>query len=139
MDEDVILGELQRAVTAAVAASSSPMLPVAYIDVKFDKPADGKWLEVVYFPNNVQGDFWNNEKNYRGILRLILHWPNNGGGAGPYGPLGLLGSICDYFYTGRVLSTVKISGRPDLTGILPEGDETLYPASIRYESFRKGP
>lgn len=136
MSEEAVLRALQQAVTAAVASSGYPTLPVAYVDVKFTKPDDQKWLEIVYLPNNVQGDFWGDEKTYRGVLRLILHWPNEGGGA--YGPLGLIGAIGDYFPVGRVLSGVKIYSRPDFTGVLEEKGDVLYPVSIRYESFREG-
>lgn len=137
MDEALILEALQQGVTDAVLASIEPQLPVSYVEVTFNTPDDNKWLEIVHFPNNMQGDFWGNEKNHRGILRLILHWPNNGGG--PYGPLQLLGSISDYFWTGRVLSGVKVYSRADFTGIVQDGDDSMYPVSIRYESFRKGP
>lgn len=58
MHEADIIGVLQRATTAAVAASTSPTLPVAYLDLPFTKPEDGKWLEIVWIPNNRNGDFW---------------------------------------------------------------------------------
>ena len=134
--EESILRALQAGVTAAVAASTVPTLPVSYVGVGFTVPDDQKWLEIVWLPNNVQGDLWGNEKTYRGILRIILHWPNNG--AGPYGPLGLIGSISDYFYKGRMLADVQIYEKPDLINLLQDGDDTLYPVSLRYISYRKG-
>lgn len=136
MDEEAILRALQGGVTAAVAASTTPDLPVSYVNVRFDKPLDGKWLELVWLPNNIQGDLWGDEKNYRGILRLILHWPNDGDGV--YRPLVLLGSIADYFPNGRLLSGVQIVGRVDLTGVIMDDHEMLLPVSLRYQSYRKG-
>ena len=134
MNEVAILRALQQAVTAAVAASGTPALPVSYVDVNFNTPDDGKWLEIVWLPNNLQGDFWGGEKNYRGILRLILHWPNNG--SGPYGPLGTIGSVADYFTKGKMLGgIVQTYELPDSTGRIADGDDVLYPVNIRYQSY----
>ena len=135
MQEGDILKALQQAVTAAVAASTMPSLPVSYVGVKFTTPNEGGWLELVWLPNNVQGDLWGQDKHYRGILRMVLHWPNDG--AGIYRPLTLIGSIVDQFTVGLLLSGVQIYGK-DLTGVIFEGDETLLPVSLRYVSYREG-
>jgi len=134
MDDSAIISTLQKAVTAAVAASGTPSLPVMYLDVAFTKPNDQKWLEIVWLPNNRRGDFWGNEKRYQGILRLVLHWPNTM--TGVYSPLGVLSSIVEYFDKNRILSDVKVYDIPDFTGVLREGDERLYPCSIYYLSSR---
>ena len=139
MEESAILRTLQAAVRDAVAQSVQPTLPISYVEVKFTKPQDGKWLEIIYIPNNIVGGYWDDGKDYRGLLRLVLHWPTNGGGkGGPYGPLDLLGSIGAYFTNGLLLSGVQIYGIANLTGIVQEEGETLYPVSIRYQSYRKG-
>lgn len=134
MEETDIIRTLQQAVTAAVAASTSPSLPVYYLDIPFTIPNDKKWLEVVWLPNNRLGDFWGNEKQYQGIMRLVLHWPNTQSGS--YAPLDLLASISGYFDKNRLLPNVKIYEIADFTGILRDGDERLYPVSIFYQSFR---
>lgn len=142
MDDDLIIAALQQGVTAAVAASINPALPVKYIDtdivnaagVVVGKPDDGKWLELVWIPNNRNGDFLGDEKNYQGIFRLVLHWPVEQ--KGTYGPLQLLKSIAGYFSKGRLLSGVQIYETADFTGALNEPSEVLYPASIRYQSYR---
>jgi hypothetical protein len=136
MDEAAILSALQKGVTAAVAASSTSSLPVSYIGVNFAVPASRKYLEVVWIPNNRMGDYWGEEKNHQGLFRIVLHWPNDGGG--PYAPLNLLASIAAYFTKGRLLSGVQIYEKPDLSGSpIADGDEWLYPATIRYQSFRR--
>ena len=135
-DELDILRTLQTSVTAAVSQSDSPFLPVSYINVEFDTPNDGKWLELVWLPNNVQGDLWGQEKTHRGILRMILHWPNDGSGV--YRPLGLLGSISRYFKNGMLLNGTQITSKADLTGAIFDADELLLPVSLRYQSYRKG-
>lgn len=134
MSEVAILRALQQAVTAAVAASSMPSLPVSYIETAFAVPQDQKWLEVVWIPNNRSGDFWGDEKNHQGLLRLVLHWPNNNSGA--YVPLALLASIGSYFSNGKLLSGVQIYATPDFQGTIQGGDDLLYPISLRYQSYR---
>lgn len=142
MSEPAIIQALQTAVTAAVAASTSPTLPVKYLLVgstggpTFTPPADRKWLEIVWLPNNRNGDFLGNEKNHRGILRLVLHWPNDGGGV--YAPTLLLDSIGSYFHKGRLLSGVQVYATPDPAGIIEQANEVLFPISILYQSYRKG-
>lgn len=134
MYEREILEALQKAVTAAVAASDTPTLPVSYVDTNFTVPQDRKYLEIVYIPNNSGGDFLSDQKNYQGIMRIVLHWPKGGGGA--YSPLDALASISAYFTKGRLISGVQIVETPNLTGLVPQDDEVLYPASIRYQSYR---
>lgn len=134
MDDGAILSALQKGVTAAVAASTMPALPVSYIGLTFNTPANQKWLEIVWIPNNRLGDFWGDQKNYQGIFRLVLHWPKDGGGA--YAPIAVLASIAGYFTKGKLLSGVQITEPPDLTGALAEDEEFLYPASLRYVSYR---
>lgn len=134
MFEADILGSLQGGVIAAVQACSDPDLPVAYVDVAFTKPDDQKWLEVIHIPNNRTGDFFGQEKNYMGLLRLLLHWPNDG--AGPYRPLELLASISEYFTNGMLLGAVQITQPGNYSGALREGDEVVYPLELRYVSYR---
>lgn len=133
--EEAILRALQGGVTAAVAASTMPTLPVSYVGLNFSVPNDQKWLEVVWLPNNIQGGLDGSAKNHRGILRLLLHWPNDGGG--PYRPLALIESIGAYFTNGLLLSNVQIYSKSDLTGVLQDGDDVIYPLSVRYQSYRK--
>lgn len=136
MDEIAIIRALQQGTIAAVAASTTPALPVKYLEVDADwqEPDDGKWLELVWIPNNRTNDFWSKAKNYQGLFRLVLHWPNNGGGV--YAPLSVIGSIADWFDQGKMLSGVQIVELPNFTGAIAQPSETLYPVSIRYVSFR---
>lgn len=135
-NEPDILSALQIGVTAALAQSDDPNLPVKYLLKNFDTPNDQKWLEIVWLPNNNRNDFRGQEVNHRGIMRLVLHWPNAGGDV--YAPTTLLASITRYFENGKVLSGVQIVGKPVPTGIVEDGDDTLFPVSIYYQSYRKG-
>ena len=137
-----IIRALQQATTAAVAASTMPALPIKYlmVDAQADgvtpwsTPADKKWLELVWIPNNRVGDYWGNERNHQGLFRLILHWPNDGGGI--YTPLGVIGSIGDQFDKSTLLQGVQVYDKPNFTGMQEMGDETLFPLSLRYQSYR---
>lgn len=129
-----ILNRLQKAVTAAVAASSTATLPVAYLGLTFEVPDDQKYLEIRFIPNNSGGDFWGEEKNYQGLLNLILHWPIDNEGV--YPPMDALASIVSYFNKGRVLTEVLIEEAPDVKAALEKGSEMLYPCTIRYKCFR---
>ena len=143
MKDGEILKTLQRAVMAARIASSivASDFPIKFIGSTSDGqggvfaiPDDQKWIELVFLPNNENAG-WGNETNYRGTLRVILHWPNDG--RGPYEPLSVLGSIAGYFTKDLFLQDVQIYDTAKLTGALESGTETLYPASIRYQSFRQ--
>lgn len=136
MKDGEILKVLQRGVMAAVTASQlvTSDFPIKFVGRSFAPPDDQKWLEMVFLPNN-RSDFLGDEKNYAGAIRLILHWPNDDEGA--YGPLAVLASIAAYFSKGLFLQNVQICETPDLTGVLEGGSETLYPATIRYNSFHQ--
>ena len=135
MSEAAILRTLQQAVTAAVLVSTAPTLPVSYVGVNFNIPNDQKWFEIIWLPNNIQAGFSGNEKNHRGILRILLHWPNDGAGA--YAPLNIIESVGNFFTNGKLLSDVQIYGKGDITGVIQDGDDTVYPLSVRYQSYRK--
>lgn len=136
--EASVIKALQKAVIAAVAASILPTLPVKYIGIPFTKPDTGGWLELVHIPNNVLNEHWGPEKTYRGMLRLILHWPMVADGI--YGPLDTIESIASYFAKGTKFTDtggaiVKISDVPDFMGPMEEAPELLLPYSISYEFF----
>lgn len=132
--EREILQSLQTATLAAVAASTTPNLPIKMAGRLFKIPNDQKYLEVIHIPNNVSGEFWGNEKTHRGIFRLVLHWPNDD--VGDYPPMNILASVAGYFTKDRVLSnSVKIYEGPDFMGSLEDGATRLFPVRIWYQRF----
>lgn len=132
MKDGEILSILQTAVIDAVAKSSVPALPIKAVGITFIPPSDQRYVELVFIPSN-RDDYWGDERDYRGLFRVILHEPNNSDG--PYDPIALLAEICKPFSKNAVLQNVKISANPDLTGVLEHGSENLFPASIRYQCF----
>ena len=137
MSDKLVLKALQKGVLAAVAASDNPSLPVKMLGRSFTIPNDQKYLEVIHIPNDPNDRFWGDEKLYQGILRLILHWPNDD--AGVYSPIDLLNSIGLYFTkTTKLVQetiTLNIYQQPKFTGVLERDKDTLFPLSIGYRSF----
>lgn len=129
-----ILKILQKATTDAVNASIMSDLVVRYVGVAIKPPDNQKYLEILFIPNNRTDDFLGDEKNYRGLYRLILHWPNNAEGA--YPAIDVLKSICSFFSKGMWLDTVKITVNPDMKPVIENGAELLYPAGLQYACFR---
>ena len=132
MSDREILQSLQKATIAAVAASSVPTMPVAYIGRTFTPPVDQKYLEVVFIPNNGRNDFWGAEKIHRGFYRLILHWPNDNTGA--YTAMNYVESVGAYFTKNTLLDNyVRVINKPDLIAPIQNGTEMLYSVSIEYQ------
>lgn len=143
--EPSVYKALQKGVIAAVAASDYPSLPIKALGRTFDvkdevvSPDDIKaYLEIVVVPNNPDDEFWGEGRTYQGLLRLVLHYPNDDTGA--YPPLNVLKSVCGYFTKDRALIAddvlVRITTPPNLMGDLPSGHKTEYPVSMRYTFFQ---
>jgi hypothetical protein len=135
-----ILQLLQTSAIAAVAASTLPTLPIKAMGRTFTIPNDQKYLELVHIPNNRQGDFWDNSKVYRGIFRLLLHWPIDD--VGDYPPMNLLQSIAAPLDKDAILVdgsiSVKIYENPDFSGVVEAGTDRIFGVSIWYQSFNAG-
>jgi len=135
--ERYIIEALQKAVLAL-----NLTIPVKYIGRTFDPPSAGKWLEIVFIPNNIEGEFWSEGKTYRGILRLILHWPMNNEGI--YPAMEVAKTIAAGFTKGSKFANtgnnvlVKITDHPNLREVLESPPDILIPLSIRYSYFSGG-
>lgn len=137
MVEKEILSALQSAAIAAVATSLMPSIPIKPV-MRTEPQNNGKWLEFVYIPNNIVGEFWSTGKTYRGLFRLIFHWPSLDEGA--YSALDVIASVCAHFPIGAVFQSggiqVKITAEPDLASVIEAAPDNLYPVTIRYEFFQ---
>lgn len=133
-----ILEALQKAVTSAVTATGAP--PVKYVNR--NAPSGGKYWEVVYIPNDIDNEFWDAGKTYRGILRLILHWPQDDKGA--YAALDEVDRVAKWFTVGKQMQdggaepkvTVRVTSEPSIASVIEESPELLIPLTIRYECFK---
>jgi hypothetical protein len=137
MLEHHISDALQSSVTVAVQASSNSSFPIKMLGRTFTPPNDGKWLELVQLPNNMVEQYWGDETIYRGILRLLFHYPNDNNGA--IEPLKFVDEVASWFSKDKFIAAgnviVKIQEKPDLTGVIEAGKELIFPVSIRYQSY----
>jgi len=137
MTERYVLEALQKAV---ITATSSLSLDVKYLGRVFKTPDDGKWLEIVYIPNNIENEFWGSVKTYRGFMRLILHWPIDD--TGVYEALDMVNNVADGFIKGSKFTDsgenvlVKITDNPNISSVLEEPPEILIPLTIRYSYLK---
>lgn len=114
---------------------------VKCLNINFNPPVDKKWWEVVYIPNNVEDEFWADEnKTYRGIFRLILHWPQKSQGV--YKPLEEVERVAKGFPKNLELfsedNSVKviITDTPDVTNILEDRPQFMIGLTIKYTCFK---
>lgn len=129
MKDSELLALLQQHVFFAVQDTYVPDLPIAYVAARFTPPADKKWLEILRATNN-QSPFLAAGTVYAGSMRLLLHWPSDGGGAKE--PMELAESIANYFFKGRIMDEIRIVD-PALTSDPVRTDtDMMYPITFRY-------
>lgn len=138
MNEDkLVLQALQEGVKFAVTTASFPADKVKFVGRTFKPEADKPWLEVVWIPNNPIGEFWSGGKTYRGLMRLILHWPLDDKGA--YEALTKAGEIAESFKLGTAIANsgiiVRITDSPNISPI-EQQSENLYVIALRYNCFK---
>jgi len=136
MSDRLVLQALQTNLIDVVANSSNPTLPVKMVGRTI--PSADEWLEVLFIPNNMIGRYWGKEKVFKGIFRLVLHRLNVDAGA--YSGMDLMEEFAIGFDKGTTLLNgslpLKIVNNPEVTGVLENGAEVLFPLSIRYQSFK---
>jgi hypothetical protein len=130
-----ILEALQKAVINA-----SLTIPVKYVGRIFNPPTDGKWIEVIYIPNSLGNEYWSDGKIYKGVVRLVLHWPIDNAGA--YPALDMMRNISDKFIKGSKFSDpsnnviVSIVDHPNINDVIEKAPEMLVPLTIKYSCFK---
>ena len=134
MIESKIINLLQKKVTEVVGK----VYPVKYINTNMGKV--DKFWEIIYIPNNIENEFWAEGKTYRGILRLILHWPQDNKGI--YKPMEEAERVADGFKKGLELfddtNSVKVTVTDDAncTGAIEDEGKLLIPLTIKYLCFK---
>lgn len=132
--ERQVITALQQSVIAAVAQSGFPTLPVKFLNVSFDPPNSGLWLELVYLPNPPSDTTWGDERVYRGFMRLILHYPNDGGGS--YSAMDLAESIMRYYSKSKRLNNVlTLLNQPRVSTVLEHEKGLSIPITLEYSTF----
>ena len=109
---------------------------VKCLNVNYNPPSNKRWWEVLYFPNNYENEYWDKGKTYRGIFRLILHWPQKNEGV--YKPMEEVERVAKGFEKGTMLTDdmnnvkVQISDNPDVSSIIEEESGLLIGLTIKY-------
>lgn len=113
---------------------------VKCLNVNYNPPVDEKWWEVVYIPNNARNEFWSDDaKTYRGIFRLLLHYPQKSQGV--YKPLEEAERVAGGFPKNLELwsedNTVKvtITDTPDISSIVEDRPQFMIGLTINYHCF----
>ena len=134
MNTKDILQAIQQKIITVVAASSMPTMPIKFVDVPWNPPGDGRYLEVIFLPNNPSDQTWGDEEYHRGLFRILLHWQNKGSGS--YTPLDYISNIGKGFPKGeRIGSVVKVLNKAKVNPPVEGEIETLYPVTIEYDTF----
>ena len=109
---------------------------VKCLNVNYNPPSNKRWWEIIYLPNNYENEYWDKGKTYRGIFRLILHWPQKNEGI--YKPMEEVERVAKGFEKGTILTDdmnnvkVQISDNPDVTSIIEEESGLLIGLTIKY-------
>lgn len=113
---------------------------VKCLNVNFNPPVDKKWWEVVYIPNNIEDEFWaDSSKTYRGIFRLLLHWPQKSQGV--YKPLEEAERVAAGFPKNLELFSedgsvkVIITDTPDIKNVIEDRPQLMISLTIKYTCF----
>ena len=134
MIESKILNLLQKKITEIV----NSVYPVKYVNTNIGNI--DKFWEIVYIPNNIENEFWDEGKTYRGILRLILHWPQDNKGI--YKPMEEAERVADGLKKGLELFDeenhfkLTLTDNPDCTSIVEDEGKLLIPLTIKYLCFK---
>lgn len=134
MIESKILKLLQSRVTEVV----NDVYPVKYVNTNM--PVTDDFWEIIYSPNNIENEFWDTGKTYRGILRLIFHYGQDNKGI--YIPMQEVERVSKGFEKGLGLIDdfnklkVIITDNPDCTAIIEDKGKLLIPLTIQYLCFK---
>lgn len=105
----------------------SPALPIAYPDVAFTPPADGKYLAVQFLANAPAWEGLSEGRRDQGLLQVTVVWPK---GLGVIRALDAAQDVIAHFPKGLVLSGVKITGQPYAGSPLLDDADTRVPVTI---------
>lgn len=118
-----------------------PKQNIKCINVNYDPPANEKWWEFIYLPNNIENEFWSDDaKTYRGIFRILLHYPQKSYGI--YKPLDEIKNVASGFpknlelYSTDNSVKVVLTDTPNLTNIVEDRPQFMIGLTIKYICFK---
>ena len=125
--------QVPDALLAKVASlvTGSPTLPIAWPNVAFNPPADGKYLEVAYFSNRPAWEGVGAGVLDQGLLQITVHWPR---GSGIIAPSQVVETIKAHFAKGTLLTSgstvVRLNRAPWAAAPLVSDQDLAIPVTI---------
>lgn len=132
-----MMQEIERALFTHVDSFVlSTQVPIAWPNVTFTKPNDGKYLQVLHFPNTpVDYDWSDYAITHRGILQINVHWSLNVGTVVMHG---IVDELTAKFPKGSTLSDGGISvifdSVPNVLSIVKNDELNYIPIRVFYRS-----
>jgi len=127
---------LIKGAMAAIALTSQAALPISVPGRTF-APDIQKFWEIVPLLNGASATYWDANETFQGSLRVILHWPNDDSGV--YTQMSYLAELKAHLLKGTYLingpAKVLISDHPNIGSPILNGQETLFPLTIRYQCY----
>ena len=122
------------------ALSLSPALPIAWPEVPFTPPSNGKYLEVQYLPNFVARDFIGSDDPHRhvGLYQVTVINPRNGG---IIKPIEIAGLVAAHFPADlRLVSStpafsLSVTSRPTVAAPFSDELNIRVPVTIRWRAY----
>lgn len=109
----------------------SPDLPIAWPDVAFTPPADGKYLRVDFLPNRPAWEGINAGRLDQGLLQITIIWPRH---TGIITSREIAAVIMEHFRKGSKLTglgvVVRFNREPWAAAPILEDSRTLTPITI---------
>lgn len=112
-----------------------PDLPKSFPNIDFDIPDSGKYIEVIHLPNKPINYALDSDTppTYRGILRLLVHYPPN---EGNFPARHLAGVLIGFFKKNTFIwgtgFAIKINDHPYQDSPITENSKMFVPVSISY-------
>lgn len=112
--------------------------PIAYPNVSFAPPDDGKFLSVAFMPNRVRGDMirFEDANEATGLLQIAVYWPLN---AGMIAPQRVADSIITHFARGTVINAdgfaVRVIEDPWSSTPLTDESRAMIPVTIPWRAY----
>lgn len=113
--------------------SLSASLPVAYPNVLFNPPDNGKYLECIFIPFEPVNQTFDGIAAYTGIFRIGVYWPS---GEGEVKPMAICDEIAALFPFNTKLTngstTITLTKQPSITTVSSDARRLLKSVNLTY-------
>lgn len=115
----------------------SPALPIAWPGIKFEPPATGMWLEMMYIPIEPENYSWDADGcvNARGLFQVSVFYRP---GVGQIKPSAIADLIINHFHKGFFfIGNVGVNKKPWQSASVTDSDRLFIPVSIPFAGLIK--